>query len=406
MPKLLQINITANWGSHGRIAEQIGQLALSEGWESYIAYGRRANPSKSHIIHIGSDWDERFHGLQTRLFDRHGLASVKATKQLIKKIMLIKPDIIHLHNIHGYFLNYPILFNFLKDYNRPVVWTLHDCWSFTGHCGFFFGNGCFKWRDGCYDCQFKHVYPSSFIDGSTRNYRLKKKYFTSLPNLTLVPVSEWLGDFLKQSFLNDQVIKVIHNGVDIDAFKPVNVERNQNRIELLGVASNWRMRKGLPDFIELRKMLPERYNITLIGLTKSEIKVLPDGINGLERTNNIEELVEYYNKADIFINPTYEDNFPTVNLEALACGTPVVTYDKTSGGPEAINENTGIVVRNGNIKELYDAIVSFHDYTSISRIACRERAVEMFSNANCFKNYIKLYENLLDNEVKHSNSNI
>ena len=171
MPKLLQINITANWGSHGRIAAQIGQLALSEGWESYIAYGRRANPSKSHIIHIGSDWDERFHGLQTRLFDRHGLASVKTTKQLIKKIMLIKPDIIHLHNIHGYFLNYPILFNFLKDYNRPVVWTLHDCWSFTGHCGFFFGNGCFKWRDGCYDCQFKHVYPSSFIDGSTRNYR-------------------------------------------------------------------------------------------------------------------------------------------------------------------------------------------------------------------------------------------
>lgn len=395
---IMQINVTANWGSHGRIAEQIGSLVRERGWDSYIAYGRRANPSKSHLIRIGNNWDERFHGIQTRLFDNHGLASKSATRELIDEIIKISPDIIHLHNIHGYFLNYPLLFEFLKEYNHPVVWTLHDCWSFTGHCAFFFGNDCYKWLSVCKDCKFKHVYPSSYIDRSTRNFRLKRKFFTSLPNLTLVPVSEWLGNYVRQSFLKNQKIEVIHNGVDVNVFKPIEVEKNKDDIKLLGVASNWRMNKGLPDFIQLRKLLPEKYKITLIGLSKGEIRTLPDGINGIERTNNVNELVEFYNKADVFVNPTYEDNFPTVNIEALACGTPVLTYDKTSGGPEAIDGQTGKVVEHGNIEMLRDAIMSLPHDMQTTREACRDRAVKLFSDVNCYHNYIELYEKILSNE--------
>ena len=342
MPILFQINVSANWGSHGKIAEEIGQLVLAQGWDSNIAYGRIANPSKSKLIHIGSMWDERWHGVQSMLFDNHGLSSKKATKKLIESIIKVQPDLIHLHNIHGYYLNYPILFDFLKAYNKPVVWTLHDCWCFTGHCTHFEYDGCFKWQTGCYDCKFKHVYPSSlFLERSKRNYEIKKKYFTSLNNLTLVPVSNWLGNHLKNSFMKEHHIYVIHNGIDISVFKPIDVKRNNSTIEILGVASNWKMRKGLPDFIALRKALPQNYHITLIGLSKKEISELSSGLLGLERTNNVQELVEYYNKADILVNPTYEDNFPTINLEALACGTPVITYN-TGGSPEAIDDLTGL----------------------------------------------------------------
>lgn len=397
--RVLQINVTANWGSHGRIAEEIGQLAMHNGWESYIAYGRHVNSSKSHLIHIGNKWDECFHGVQSLLFDNHGMASENVTRDLIRKIDVIKPDLIHLHNIHGYYLNYPILFDFLKSYNKPVVWTLHDCWCFTGHCTHFEYDGCFKWKSGCFDCQFKHVYPRSILlERSKRNFELKKKYFTSLDNLTLVPVSKWLGDYLKQSFMREQNIQVIHNGVDINTFKPLELARNEDNIEILGIASNWKMRKGLPDFVKLRTILPANYHITLIGLSKKEIEVLPKGISGIERTSNVDELVGYYNKADVLVNPTYEDNFPTINLEALACGTPVITY-KTGGSPESIDERTGVVIEQGDIVNLVESIIALcvEQNKNERREACRLRAVSLYNQENCYKAYLDLYDKLLNN---------
>lgn len=408
MPKLLQINISANWGSHGKIAEDIGQEVLTRGWSSFIAYGRISNPSKSQLIHIGSTWDEHWHYINSMLFDSHGLSSKNATRILIDSIKQVKPDLIHLHNIHGYYINYPILFEFLRVYRKPVVWTLHDCWSFTGHCTHFEYDRCFKWQTGCYDCQFKHVYPSSLIiEKSRRNYDLKKECFTSLDNLTLVPVSNWLYNHIMKSFLKNQNIYVIHNGVDIGTFKPNKIIRENGVIELLGVASNWKMRKGLPDFIELRKILPENYHLTLIGLTKKEISQLPKGISGLERTNNVHELIEYYNKADILANPTYEDNFPTVNLEALACGTPVITYN-TGGSSEAIDDVTGIVVEQGNVKMLAESILKLGGEKDRERrrIACRKRAEQLFNKEICYQKYLDLYISLLKNEIIYCNSNI
>lgn len=399
--RLLQINVTANSGSHGKIAEEIGSLAIQRGWQSVIAYGRWANPSSSELLRIGSSFDINEHGIESRILDNHGRASRRATKEFIKKIEAIKPDIIHLHNIHGYYLNYRILFDYLKTTGSPVVWTLHDCWPFTGHCAHFEYDGCLKWKKECFDCQFKYVYPASFfLECSRRNFRLKKECFTTLRSLTLVPVSDWLKDYLKDSFLREQNIVVIHNGVDINKFAPIVIERDDDVVELLGVASNWRMRKGLPDFIQLRERLPMNCHITLIGLSKKEIRQLPPGITGIERTNSVEELVYYYNRADVLVNPTYEDNFPTINIEALACGTPVITY-RTGGSPEAVSLDTGWVVEQGDVDGIAMIIKDFNDKDNDvrfqQRMACRERAVNEFDKDKQYLEYFKLYEKILEN---------
>lgn len=397
--KLLQINITANHGSTGKIAEQIGRLAMVDGWESYIAYGREAGESQSHLIHIGNMWDERWHGLQTRLFDRHGLASKCATKMLVEKINAIHPDIIHLHNIHGYYLNYPILFDFLSEYGKPLVWTLHDCWAFTGHCAHFDAIGCEKWKTQCGDCPLRGSYPSSFlIDVSSRNFELKKKYFNLPKNLTLVPVSHWLEKLLRQSFLGDHSIKMVYNGIDLSNFHPSHATKIHSafgKTVVLGVASVWEERKGLSDLIKLSKH--DDLQVVLIGLNDSQLKNLPSNVIGLKRTSDQQELAEYYSSADVFVNPTYQDTFPTVNLEAMACGTPVVTYN-TGGSPESLTEETGIVVPKGDVEGLYSAIKSIIGKSPAEkeeqRRLCVERAKEFDAKVR-YEEYINLYEKLL-----------
>lgn len=399
MVSLLQINISANHGSTGKIAEQIGRLAIADGWESYIAYGRVAGESQSHLIHIGNMWDERWHGLQTRLFDRHGLASKYATKKLVEKINVIQPDIIHLHNIHGYYLNYPILFDFLSEYGKPVVWTLHDCWSFTGHCAYFDAIGCEKWKTHCANCPLRGSYPSSFlIDGSSRNFDLKKKYFNLPMNLTLVPVSHWLEKLLRQSFLGDNSIKMVYNGIDLSNFHPshaTKINSAYGKTIVLGVASVWEKRKGLSDLIKLSEH--DDLLVVLIGLNDSQLKNLPSNVVGLKRTSDQQELAEYYSSADVFVNPTYEDTFGLVNVEAMACGTPVVTYN-TGGSPESLTEETGIVVPKGDVEGLYSAIKSIIGKSPTEkeeqRRLCVERAKEFDAKVR-YEEYINLYEKLL-----------
>jgi putative colanic acid biosynthesis glycosyltransferase len=262
MKKLLQINSVINSGSTGRIAEEIGQLAMKNGWKSYIAHGRNNRPSQSETIKIGNDWDIKWHGLQTRLFDRHGLASMKATKKLVEKIKEVQPEIIHLHNLHGYYLNIEILFHYLATANIPIVWTLHDCWPMTGHCAYFSFIGCDKWKTQCEHCPQKKGYPASYLmDRSYQNYRLKKELFTSVRKMTLVPVSNWLATIIKDSFLKGYPIKTIYNGVDTTVFSPRESDeiREKNKIKdkfvLLGVANVWDQRKGLNDFIRLSRLI-------------------------------------------------------------------------------------------------------------------------------------------------------
>lgn len=396
MPTLLQINVTANWGSTGKIAEDIGKIAKGEGWESWIAYGRGNPKSESNLIRIGNDFDMRLHGIQSRLFDNHGLASKTVTRKFISQIKEISPDVIHLHNIHGYYLNYPILFNFLKSWGGPVVWTFHDCWPFTGHCAYYDYSNCSKWKTECRNCPQLKNYPTSVLkDRSRRNYYDKKKAFSGCKNLTLVPVSDWLNGELSKSFLANYPSITIHNGIDTDVFHPMEKESiNSNYKIVLGVASVWDKRKGLDEFIKLREKLPDNYLIILVGLSIDQISSLPNGITGIRRTENVEQLVSLYSSADVFVNPTLEDNFPTTNLEALACGTPVVTYN-TGGSPEAIDEKTGFVVRYQDVDTLADKIKIICDETPFTFANCRQRALNLYNKSIVFKDYLNLYNSIL-----------
>lgn len=406
MKCVLQICVEGNTGSTGRIAEEIGLLVMDKGWRSIIAFGRFPRPSKSELIRIGSYWDVYLHGILTRLTDRHCLGSRRATRSLVKKIEEISPDIIHLHHLHGYYINIKILFEYLKSKDIPVVWTFHDCWSFTGHCIYFDYVGCDKWRTVCFKCPQKKEYPGSlFIDRSRKNFYLKKTLFTSLSKMVIIPVSYWLENNVRESFLRNTRIETIHNGIDTSVFSPrdnadeVKKKYNVNgQFLILGVASPWSHRKGLYDFIRLSQLLTEEERIILVGLSRKQMKKLPKNIIGIQKTEDRQQLVDLYSASDVFVNPTLEDNFPTTNIEAIACGTPVITY-KTGGSVEAISEDTGFIVEKGDVTGLYQAVQIVrkrgNDYYLVP---CRNRALEFFSKQERFNEYLKIYEGLTKND--------
>lgn len=388
--KLLQLNVTANWGSTGKIAEGIGLAAMSRGWESYIAYGRYMNPSQSQLIKVGNKFDVYSHYARNRFFDGEGLGSKKATHRLIAQIDELTPDIIQLHNIHDHWLNYPALFKYLATIDSPVVWTFHDCWAFTGGCYHFEDNGCYKWRQGRCEspCHLKHKM-------SERNYSLKRELLGALgERLTVVAVSQWMAEYAKESFLRDSHarIEVLNNGINLDTFKPSGSEKEKM---ILGVSNIWPKSKGLDDFVRLRQILADDIAITVVGLSEQQVKTLPEGITGMTRTASASELARIYAKASAFVNPTYSDSFPTVNLEALACGTPVITY-RTGGSPEAVDGQTGVVVEKGNVEALAEAIMDVIGnpglYTSEN---CRERTERNFNQDIQFGKYINLYSEII-----------
>ena len=322
--KVLQINVCVNTSSTGKITEEIGKLLIENGHESYIAYGRTNRGSVSQLIKIGNRFDVLMHVMRTRVFDRHGFASTLATKKLIKQIRKIQPDVICLHNLHGYYINIDILFKFLKTAEIPVVWTLFDVWAFTGHCSYFEipgGKDCLKWKNECNHCIKKSRYPSSFFkDNSQQNFLDKKALYSELPNLQIVVHSKWLQILVQQSILQNSKTHLINSGIDADVFKPVAVSKVIEKYNLfgykiiLGVANIWDRRKGLNDFVTLSKSLDYYEKIVLVGITKHQKKILPKNIVAIEQTESIEELCEIYSMADVFVNPTYSDNFPTTNL--------------------------------------------------------------------------------------------
>ena len=407
MKKLLQINPVVRVStSTGRIMQEIGELAMRNGWESYVAYSKGRDGIRtcaSHTIPVGNKWDTWMHGLETRLFDRHGLASVSATYDFIKQLKEISPDIVHIHNIHGYFLNYPVLFEYLSKSGIPVVWTVHDCWLYTGHCYYYSYIQCNKWESGCGDCPQKRKFPASWwLDRSARNYQDKQEAFTSMPygKLTIVPVSDWIRGEMSRSFLKGYPFRVIHNGIDTEVFTVYGAEEVkrkygwQGKHVLLGVASIWSEEKGLPDFIKLAQQLRDDEMIVLVGVTEEQKSQLPQNVYGIHRTENIRELAKLYSAADVFVNPTWQDNYPTVNLEAIACGTPVVTY-RTGGSVESITEDTGFIVEQGDVKGLLDSVRVIEQYGKHYYVdRCRKYALANFRKEDRYADYLNLYEEL------------
>ncbi len=401
--KILQINIVCETGSTGRIVKYIDNLMKDEHLESYIAYGY-GKTNMPNAIKIGTKLDYYIHNILSRLFCAQGRFSYFATKRFLKKVDKIKPDIIHLHNIHGNYINYKSLFKYIKQKNIPVIWTLHDCWAFTGKCTHYQRINCDKWQTNCKNCKEckKNLkeYPKSYLICNSKNeYINKKKSFTGVKNLTIITPSQWLKDEVKKSFLKNYNVKVINNGIDLTDFKPIKSDYREklgidyNDIIILGVANDWSYKKGLDTFIQLSNILDDKYKIVLLGLDDNQIKKLPNKIIKISRTQNIEELAKLYSIADIYINPTLEDNFPTTNLEALACGTPVITYN-TGGSPESISGNCGKVVEKDNILDLVNSIEKFNFDDNLSK-NCIERA-KNYDKSQKFKEYIDLYFNILN----------
>lgn len=396
MPTLLQINSCANWGSTGKIAEQINQMAAAQGWETYIAYGRSVNPSQSKLIRVGNTLSHAIALLEARLFDNDGLANRVATRRLVKKIKKIKPDIIHLHNLHGYYINYKILFDYINSSSIPVVWTLHDCWSFTGHCGHFVGANCEKWKMQCSECPLKKGYPSSlWLDQSARNYSLKKQLFAANKNLHIVAVSKWLASLVQQSYLKDADVRIINNGIDINTFRPISTGE-KSKFSILGVSSVWNQSKGLYDFYRLREVLDvNQYDITLVGLREEQVKTLPLGIKGVVRTNSVDELAQYYSSADVILSLSYGESMGLTPIEGMACGTPAIVYNNTAQ-PELITFDTGIVVEQGNINDLCKAIFAIkRNGKQMYSDACRDRAEKLFNKEDRYLEYVSLFSELI-----------
>ena len=416
--KLLQINpVLRTSTSTGRIMKEIGELAMANGWESYVAYskGRDGLPGSTSIpVPVGNKASVAWHGLQTRILDRHGLGSVLATKRFIEDIRRIGPDIIHIHNIHGYFLNYRILFDFLSHSGIQVIWTVHDCWLYTGHCYHYMYAGCDRWKTGCGHCPQRGKFPRSlFADRSARNFRDKRDAFCSMPEdrLTIVPVSDWMRSEMSESFLKDYRFQVIHNGIDTDVFSPQPALESEvrrcyglgDRHVILGIASIWSEEKGLNDFVEMAARLDSDEVIVLVGMDRKQLDdvlsrcgriILGDRMVAVKRTADVHQLAGLYSTADVLVNPTWQDNYPTVNLEAISCGTPVVTY-RTGGSIEAVAGDTGFVVEHGDIEGLVDAVRRVETLGKANFMdACRSRAVKEFRKEDRYAEYIELYERL------------
>ena len=379
------INSVCGIRSTGRICTDLADALTAQGHEVKIAYGRETVPEKSrkYAVRIGSNTDNKLHGLRSRLFDDTGFGSKRATKRFIEWVKSYDPDVVHLHNIHGYYINIELLFRYLAEAEKPVIWTLHDCWSFTGHCAYFDYAECDRWKTGCHNCPQKKEYPSSMlVDRSKKNWEAKKKLFTAVKDMVFVTPSEWLAEILGQSYFGKYPVKVINNDIDLSVFRPTEGDfREKNGLTgkkmLLGVASVWDRRKGLKDYIKLSEKLDDNYRIVLVGLSEEQIKQLPENVIGISRTNNTKELAEIYTAADYFLNLTYEDNYPTVNLEAQACGTPVISY-RTGGSTESA-VRFGTVVEKGAVGDVLKLIQSSPEFEkSLDFEESRGHAVEKY----------------------------
>lgn len=353
--KYLFINVVAGFGSTGRIVGDTCRELMAQGNECTLAFGRKqAGYNDVPTVRIGSDWDCRLHGIQSRLLDDQGFGSRRATRRFLHWVERYDPDVIWLHNLHGYYINLEELFGYLRTCGKQILWTLHDCWSFTGHCAYFEMAGCDKWKQGCHHCPQKGTYPKSILlDGSKRNYEKKKALFTGIPNLTLIVPSQWLQRRVKESFLREYPVEVRYNEVNRAVFKPTPGDfREKHGLTgkkiLLGVASVWEERKGLGDLIALSRQLDDTYKIVLVGLTQKQIKSLPEKILGLPRTNSPQELAEIYTAADVFLNPSREETFGMTTLEASCCGTPAIVYRDTAC-EEIARQFGGLAVERGDL---------------------------------------------------------
>lgn len=402
--RIVQINGGAK-GSTGKIMMGIAEVARAQGHEvmcaSPITTTNRDAGEDCGYYRIGTFNSRRVNVALARITGFNGCFAWFETYKLLKKIDEFKPDIIHLHNLHDSYINLPMLFSYIKKHNVPTVWTLHDCWAFTGQCPYFTIVKCDKWKVGCHNCPQYKEYPASLYDNTKKMWQLKKKWFTGVKNMTIVTPSEWLAGLARESYLKQYPIEVINNGIDLNVFKPTHSnfrERYEIPAEkhiILGVSFAWGYRKGLDCFVEIAEKLGEQYQIVLVGTDDEIDKNLPHNIISIHRTQNQKELAEVYSAADVFVMPTREENYPTVNMEAIACGTPVVTF-RTGGSPEMLDDKTGIVVEANNIEAIEKAIKDICEKKGCNDEDYIVAYSKKFNMQKRFTDYIELYATVLE----------
>ena len=387
--KVLFINTVFGRGSTGKIITQIGSAVEAAGGSYITAYGRGQKSDDPHALFIGNSWDQYFHAVLSRITDRTGFYSRHSTRKLVDFIRQYQPDVIHLHNLHGYYLNLSVLFDYLKtEFTGKVVWTLHDCWAFTGHCVHYTWAGCDKWKTGCSCCPEKKSYPASrLLDRSAENYADKKRLFTGVPNMTVVTVSRWLKEQAEQSFLGGYPVECVYNGIDYSRFHPLDSYVRQklgleDKKMILSVSDGWNERKGLFRLLELAEIAPADWHFVVVGLSKKQIAAMPGNITGMERTWNQQELVELYSAADVFYNPSVEETFGLVTAEALACGTPAVVMNKTAC-PEPLGDY-GLVLESGDAEEAVEKIRQVMQWE-------RRGPQRNFTQSSMIENYFDCY---------------
>lgn len=402
--KIAIINML-HFGSTGKIMLNIAETARATGHRArtfspryYQRWGKAVLPTIAHHTYFGSSLENAVHIALTRLTGLHGVFSWGETWQLLRELDRFQPDIVHLHNLHNLTICVPMLFSYLKRKQIPTVWTLHDCWAFTGQCPHFVLANCDKWKTGCHHCPQPKVMRRVLFDQSKTLWRLKKRWFSRFAQMQIVTPSQWLADLAAQSFLKQYPIKVINNGIDLTVFRPAESNfRKKHSLNaekvILGVAAGWEIRKGLDVFIRLAEELPDEYRIVLVGTNDRIDKELPKKIISIHQTMNQQELAEIYSAADVYVNPTREDNYPTVNMEAIACGTPVITF-RTGGSPEIPDDTCGCVVEIDDVEAMKAEIIRICTEKPYSVEQCLERAKSFDRNAK-FDAYVKLYSEVL-----------
>lgn len=411
--RVLQINTVCGYGSTGRNVTELAQALVEQGDECHIAYGQ-GTTSYANSYKIGTRLENHLHNIQSRLFGKQGYYTRRGTRRLIQYIQTLQPDIIHLGNLHGNYLNLRILFEYLADSQIPVVWTLHDCWAFTGKCSHYTSAKCGKWKTACGKCPiFRQYPPSHFFDRSSLLHADKKRWFTAVENMTIVPVSHWLAGEVSQSFLGKYPVIPIHNWIDLTVFKlgtPQMARATRKKYGIpedafvvLGVSAGWNDRKHsqtaskLIDFRALQARLSEHDDIqlVLVGSFKDPDRI-PAGAISIPYVDDIRELAAIYAMADVYVHLSMEDTFGKVIAEAMACGTPAIVYNST-GCPEVVGEGCGFTVEKRNIENVYQAIlrVKYKEKNSFS-LRCVEFSKERFSLQEQTKCYNNLYNKIVD----------
>lgn len=399
--KVVMIN-SGNNGSTGNIMLGIAETARKRGYTVYTSCANGRSMRKKNLDHhifIGSRWGRNLHIKLAQVTGLNGMFSIIDTFLFLRKLKHIHPDLIHLHNLHNCYVNLPMLFRYMKREKIAVVWTLHDCWPFTGQCPYFTVAKCTKWIGGCYECPQYRQYPASCLDQTRSMWKRKKRWFTHMEKMVLVTPSKWLEDLVHQSFLGEYPTRVIHNGIDLRIFHPTqsNFRKKYGLLEkkiVLGVAMGWEKRKGLDVFVELSRRLDTSYQIVLVGTTENIDTLLPKNILSIHCTQDQKELAEIYTSSDVFLNPTREENYPTVNMEALACGVPVLTF-ATGGSPEMLDDSCGIVVCCDHIDVIVDKIKLICEKNFINKDRCIEKA-KAFDQEQRMLEYMALYQDFMD----------